>query len=338
MSDAGGLKKWIYKLVMPWGYKARQREGAAILRRVAYWIANLLLYHGIKDELGLTRARIAITGGSLMGPDIIGFFSAMGIELRQVYGSTEFPLIAAHRSNDIRNDTVGPPLPHWEAVKIDDGGQILVRGDSIFVGYYKRPEAMAETVIDGWGQTGDAGIIDESGHLITHGRLQDFRELKGGELFSPDYIETRLRFSPYIKDCMAIGGPDREYVCAVITIDYANVGNWVEARGQDYTTYADLSQKDTVYELVRAEIEKINQALSEWSKVKKYALLTKELDPDEAELTRTGKLRRKHMEDSYTNIIEALYSGQTHYQMVTEVAYRDGRKGLMKTDIRIEEV
>jgi long-chain acyl-CoA synthetase len=338
MSDAGGLKKWIYKLVMPWGYKARQLNGNAVLRRVVYWIANLLLYHGIKDELGLTHARIAITGGSLMGPDIIGFFSAMGIELRQVYGSTEFPLIAAHRSNDIRNDTVGPPLPHWEEIKIDDDGQILVRGDSIFVGYYKRPEAMAETVINGWGQTGDAGIIDESGHLITHGRLQDFRELKGGELFSPDYIETRLRFSPYIKDCMAIGGPDREYVCAVITIDYANVGNWVEARGQDYTTYADLSQKDTVYELIRVEIEKINQALSEWSKVRKYALLTKELDPDEAELTRTGKLRRKHMEDRYTNIIEALYSGQLNYQLVTEVAYRDGRKGLMKTDIRIEEV
>jgi long-chain acyl-CoA synthetase len=323
---------------MSWGYGAHQMKGSAIFRRLVYWVANLLLYHGIKDELGLTRARIAITGGSLMGPDIIGFFSAMGIDLRQVYGSTEFPLIAAHRSEDIRNDTVGPPLPHWEEIKIDDDGQILVKGNSIFVGYYKRPEAMAEVVKDGWGCTGDAGIIDEAGHLITHGRLQDFRELMGGELFSPDYIETRLRFSPYIKDCMAIGGPDREYVCAVITIDHANVGNWIEARGQDYTTYADLSQKDSVYGLIKTEIEKINRALSKWSKVMRYALLPKELDPDEAELTRTGKLRRKHMENRYTDIIDALYSGQANYQMETEVAYRDGRKGVMKTDIRIEEL
>jgi long-chain acyl-CoA synthetase len=338
MSDAVGLKSWIYKWVMSWGYGAHQMKGSAIFRRLVYWVANLLLYHGIKDELGLTRARIAITGGSLMGPDIIGFFSAMGIDLRQVYGSTEFPLIAAHRSEDIRNDTVGPPLPHWEEIKIDDDGQILVKGNSIFVGYYKRPEAMAEVVKDGWGCTGDAGIIDEAGHLITHGRLQDFRELMGGELFSPDYIETRLRFSPYIKDCMAIGGPDREYVCAVITIDHANVGNWIEARGQDYTTYADLSQKDSVYGLIKTEIEKINRALSKWSKVMRYALLPKELDPDEAELTRTGKLRRKHMENRYTDIIDALYSGQANYQMETEVAYRDGRKGVMKTDIRIEEL
>jgi long-chain acyl-CoA synthetase len=137
---------------------------------------------------------------------------------------------------------------------------------------------------------------------------------------------------------MAIGGPNREYVCALITVDHANVGNWIEARGQDYTTYADLSQKDSTYGLIKTEIEKINQALSKWSKVKKYALLPKELDPDEAELTRTGKLRRKYMEDRYTKIIEALYSGQTHHQMETEVAYRDGRKAIIKTDIRIGEV
>ena len=338
MSDAGGLKGWVYKKVMPWGYVSRGMKGASFLRRLVYGAANILLYHGIKDELGLTRTRIAITGGSLMGPDIIGFFSAMGIDLMQLYGLTEFPIIAAHRTHDIRNETVGPPLPHWEEVKIDEDGQILVKGPSIFVGYYKRPEAKAEIVKDGWGHTGDAGLLDEDGHLITHGRLQDFRELKGGKRFSPDYIETRLRFSPYIKDCMAIGGPDRKYVCTVITIDYANVGKWAEARGLDYTTYADLSQKDPVYGLIQTEIDKINHALPDWSKVTKYTLLPKELDPDEAELTRTGKLRRAYMENRYTNIIEALYSDQTKYKMETEVAYRDGRKSIMKTDIRIEEL
>ena len=338
MSDARGLKKWVYQVVMPWGYKSSRMKRSAILRRVVYWAANVLLYHGIKDELGLTRARIAWTGGSLMSPDVISFFSAMGIELRQLYGLTEFPIIAVHRLGDIRNETVGPPMPHWEEVKIDEDGQILVKGPCIFAGYYKKPEATAEMVKDGWGYTGDAGIIDGDRHLITHGRLQDFRELKGGKLFSPDYIETRLRFSPYIKDCMSVGGPDREYVCVIITINQDNTRNWAEARGLDFSTYADLTQKDFVYELIKTEIKRINKSLPEWSCVKKFALLTKELDPDEAELTRTGKLRRKYMEGRYTNIIEALYSGQHDFQMETEVAYRDGRKSLLKTTIRIEEL
>lgn len=338
MGEATGLKKWAYKLFMPLGYRALNPDLPFLIRRFIYWIANLILYHGLKDELGLIRARICVTGGSVLSPDVIRFYSAIGVKLRQLYGSTEFPVISIHWADDIKNETVGRPLPHWEEVRISDQGEVIVKGPCIFKGYYKNEKATMEAVKEGWGYTGDSGLIDEDGHLIIHGRLQDFRELKGGKRFSPDYIETRLRFSPYIKDCMATGGKDREYVGLLITIDLDNVGNWAESRGLDFTTYADLSQKGPVYELIKSEIQTINNYLPAEAKAKKFAILAKELDPDEAELTRTRKLRRNFMEEKNSAVIDAIYSGRSDYDFDMEIVYRDGRKGHIKSNIRIEEV
>jgi long-chain acyl-CoA synthetase len=228
-------------------------------------------------------------------------------------------------------------MPNVE-VRLNDDGEILVSGENLFSGYYKSPEATEEKLIKGWYYSGDFGNITQDGHLIVMDRMADLRELKGGRKFSPQYAEIRLRFSPYIRDVLTIGGGDKDYVTCVINIDLDNVGRWAEARRIPYTTFTDLTQKPEVIELIRTDIERINHNLPEWARIKKFANLHREFDADEAELTRTRKIKRNVVEDRYKDLIVALYSGASELAVEAPITYRDGRKGTIKTALKINTV
>jgi len=272
-----------------------------------------------------------------VSPDIIRYFKALGIDIRLFYGSTEQGVMTMPREGDIRPDTSGPPVP-WVKVKLSDDGEILIQNKYPYSGYYKDPQATKDKVKEGWFHTGDFGHINEDGHLIVIDRMEDLKELAGGRKFSPQYTEIRLRFSPYIKDALVVGGPDKDYVTALINIDLDNVGRFAEARHVAYTTFTDLSQKAEVIELVKKEIIKVNQTLPEWTRIKRFVNLHKEFDADEDELTRTRKLRRTFVEDKYNDLIRALYGDIDTYKVEASVTYRDGRKGTMETSIHMNMV
>jgi long-chain acyl-CoA synthetase len=341
MADAEGLKRLTDRIFHPVGYQMGQatllgkQPGLAL--KALYRIADLALLRGLRDRIGLSRVRYAYTAGAALSPDILTFFRALGINLKQFYGLTETGLLTLHREKDIRPETVGTCLPGSE-IRISPEGEILARSVGMFAGYYKNPEATAKALEDGWYHTGDGGYIDEFGHLIYLDRLSEFRDLSGGRKFSPSYIEIRLRFSPYIKDCMTVGGPNRDYVTAVINIDYANVGSWAEKRGLAYTTFTDLSQKPAVYDLIQSEIERVNRTLPDEQRIKKFVLLHKEFDPDEAELTRTRKLRRSFVEQRYSDLIEAMYGDADQFVAEAVITYQDGRKGAIKTAITVRTI
>jgi long-chain acyl-CoA synthetase len=246
-------------------------------------------------------------------------------------------LVTLHLDGEIKCETCGTPLPGVE-VRLSPEGEILVKGENIFSGYYKNVEATQEKIQDGWYRTGDFGHIDEDRHLIVIDRMEDLKELRGGRKFSPQYAEIRLRFCPYIKDALVIGGEDKDYVTAIINIDLDNVGRWAEAQRIPYTTFTDLSQKSEVIELVKKDIQRINKFLPEWSRIRKFVNLHKEFDADEAELTRTRKLRRTFVENRYSDLIAALYGGDREYKVEASITYRDGRKGVIKTAIQINQV
>lgn len=271
-----------------------------------------------------------------MGPDVFRWFQAIGVNISEAYGLTEVNPVAMHREW-AKAGTVGPPVPGVE-VKISEEGEVWVRSDVIFDGYHKQPEETAKIVQDGWVKTGDAGLFDEDGHLIILDRMKDMLTLRGGEKYSPTYIENRLKFSPYVKDAMVLGGENRDFVFAIINIDFDNVGRWAEKNGISYTTFVDLSQKEEVYELIQKDVERVNKDLPLKARVKKFSLLHKEFDPDEGELTKTRKLRRAFLENRYRAMIEAAYAGQERVATEAEVKYRDGRTAMICTEIKIWEV
>jgi long-chain acyl-CoA synthetase len=307
------------------------------LERALYLLAKRLCYRGLLDKIGLSNIRFAYSAGSALSPEIITFFRTLGINLKQFYGSTEGGLVAIHRDEDVRPESVGEVAP-GSKVCISEEGEILVQGIGVFQGYYKDPEATNKILKDGWYHTGDGGYFTKDGHLIYIDRVSDFRELSGGRRFSPNYIEVRLRFSRYIQECMAIGGPERDFVVCLISMDFQNVGRWAEKNGVGYTTFLDLSQKDQVAELIRREIQYVNKTLPNDVQVKRFFILHKELDPDEAELTRTRKLRRSFVEQRYKSLIDAIYQGQTRVPIETEVKYQDGRVGKIQIELRIRSV
>jgi long-chain acyl-CoA synthetase len=245
-------------------------------------------------------------------------------------------MITGHRTEDIQPSTVGPPLPGVE-IRISLDGEILVRSPYFFSTYHKNPEAYEETVQNGWWYSGDAGIIDEQGHLVYMDRVKELAQLGSGEKYAPQYIESGLRFSPYIKDTITIG-EGREFVTAIINMDYENVSRWAERNHVPYTTFTDLSQKAEVSELVRQDIDRVNRQLRPTTRLRKYVLLHKEFDPDEADLTRTRKLRRTAMEKRYSDVIEAMYGGKRNIPVVSEFTYEDGRKGTVSADLVIYSV
>jgi long-chain acyl-CoA synthetase len=341
MLDAGLLKRLTYKLFLPVGHRIADMkfEGKTpnIFWRILQGIAYLALFRSLKDRLGLSKVRFAVTGSSVLSLDTFRLIHAIGVELRQCYASTEAGLISSHGKGEIKFESVGRPAL-GTSLRITKEGELLVTSDGMFTGYHKDPEKSAITLVDGWCHTGDAVNINEQGHLIFMDRLEHMGMLKSGAKYAPQYIEGRLRFSPYIKDAMVIGGKDKEYVSAIINIDFAMVGKWAERHHIPYTTFVDLSQKKEVADLVRQDLERVNGYLPEPSRVRKFVLLHKEFDPDEAELTRTRKIRREFMEQRYKDLIGALYGGQEKVEVQAPVTYRDGRKGVVTTAIQVRSL
>ena len=315
------------------------RRPVPLWPRLLYPLGRLLVYGPLKDNLGVRRIRRAYTAGEAIGPEIFVFFRSLGINLKQVYGMTESSaLISIQRDDDVRLDTVGTPIPGVE-IRISENGEVLFRSPGVFQGYYKNPEATKETLEEGWVHTGDAGFIDHDGHLRIIDRAKDVSRLAGGTMFAPKYIENKLKFSPYIKEAVCVG-QDRPYVAALINIDLGAVGNWAERRNIPYTSYTDLSQKPEVYDLISQEMVRVNGSLSEeellrGAQIRKYLILHKELDPDDQEITRTRKVRRRFIAEKYAPLIEALYSDADHVAVEAQVTYEDGRTGTVRANIQI---
>ena len=336
--DASWIKRKCYELASKIGYHVAnlkfEKKPVPVHWKLLEWLARISVQNKLKDHLGLSRVRNAYTGGAAMGPDHFRFFHAMGVNLKQIYGQTEIAGISVvHRSGDIKFDTVGLPIPKTE-VKITEEGEILTRSPSVFLGYYKNPEATEETLKDNWLYSGDRGFIDDDGHLVVFDRTKDVFTLKDGKPFAPQYLETRLKFSPYVRDSWVIGG-GRDYITAVICIDYPVVGNWADEKKLTYTSYPELSQKTEVYDLVQEQIQRANKDLPEAARVRKFINLYKEFDADDDELTRTRKLRRAFVEKRYEDLVGTLYSDQDVVHIDTTITYEDGRKSHIKTDLHI---
>ncbi len=341
MIDSTFLRRLIYRVSLPIGLKIAdmktEQKKISISWRVINFLAHHALFRQLRDRLGLSNLDVVYSAGGAVSPDIIRYFKALGIDIRLFYGSTEQGAVSLPREGDIRPETSGPPVP-WVKVKLSDEGEILIKNKYPYSGYYKNPEATAEKVKDGWFYTGDFGHLNEDGHLIVIDRMEDLKELASGKKFSPQYSEVRLRFSPYIKDALVIGGPDKRFVTVLINIDLDNVGRFAEARHIAYTTFTDLSQKEEVLNLIKKEIIKINNTLPEWTRMKRFVNMHKEFDADEDELTRTRKLRRTFVEDRYKDLIDALYGDEEAYKVEASVTYRDGRKGTIETSIHVNEI
>jgi long-chain acyl-CoA synthetase len=341
MLDANPIKRFAYKLFLPVGHKMADMKFAGktpnLFWRALHYIAYLALFRPLKDRLGLSKIRFAVTGSSVLSLDTFRLIHAIGVELRQCYAGTEAGLISSHSAGEIKFESVGRPALNT-SVRITKEGELLVKSDCMFTGYLKNKEKTAATLIDGWCHTGDAVNLNEQGHLIFMDRLEHMGILKSGAKYAPQYIEGRLRFSPYIKDAMVIGGKDKDFVSAIVNIDFAMVGKWAERNRITYTTFVDLSQKKEVADLVRKDLERVNGYLPDTSRVRKFVLLHKEFDPDEAELTRTRKLRREFMEQRYKELIDALYSGKDQVDVQAPVTYRDGRKGVVTTSIQLRSI
>ncbi|WP_029133993.1 long-chain fatty acid--CoA ligase [Sedimenticola selenatireducens] len=345
MQDASAIKRRMFDYFMD----VARRCGAEILSgnkevstrdRLLYRLGDFFVYGPLRNVLGMSKLRIAYTAGAAIGPDLFRFYRSLGINLKQLYGSTETcAYVCLQPNGDVKLDTVGIPAPKVE-IKIADNGEVLVKGPMLFAEYYNRPEDTAETMnAEGYFLTGDAGFLDEDGHLKIIDRAKDVGKLSSGAIFAPNYVENKLKFFPHIKEAVAFGH-DRNQVCAFINIDLESVGNWAERRGLPYSGYTDLASRPEVYDLI---LECVNQAnrdlvddpmLSE-SQVHRFLILHKELDPDDDELTRTRKVRRRFISEKYHDLVEALYSDIDEIHTSTEVKYEDGRRGVIEADLRI---
>jgi long-chain acyl-CoA synthetase len=347
MSEAAWLNRKLYEWFLPIGYRYADRrmtgEGINLGLKLAYQLGDLLVFGPLRNQLGLSRVRAAYTAGAALSPDAMRFFHALGINLKQIYGSTEVAGGATiHRDGAIKFASVGQAAPEVK-IGIADDGEIWLGGPTVFQGYYKDAEATAAArPVDEeghpWFRTGDAGYIDDDGHLIYLDRVKDMLSLAGGEKFSPQFIEGRLKFSPFIRDVMAIGGQDREFVTALVIIDFENVGAWAEKNRIGYTTFVDLSQKPRVGEQIRRAVIQVNESLPPAARIRRLILMHKEFDADEAEMTRSRKLRRGFLYERYGNIIEAMYAGRESVRVRAAVKYRDGREEVVETAVKILDV
>lgn len=338
IADSGWIKRKIFSLGEWIGGAVVDRESKKdpipfYLKRL-HWIASRLVYRPLLDRVGCAQIRAAVTGGHPISPDVIRFFRAKGLNLKHAYGLTEGGgVFQVQPDGEVKPETVGKPLPRTE-VKIAEDQEVLVKTPSCFVGYYQDPEATQKALRDGWLHTGDAGYIDEDGHLLIIGRKEEIMRTKRGDAISCDFIETRLKFSPYIKEAVVFG-EGRDYLTGFINIDFGNVGSWAEDRMIPYTTYTDLSQQPRVEELILKEVRQVNTQLPKPMRLRKIILLYKLLDADDEELTRTGKVRRKFVYDQYLNLIEAMYSDRDELEVTGKVRYRDGAVGTLTTKVRI---
>ena len=351
MEDAGALKRWMFHRAMD----LARRVGPAImdgqpvgaLDKAKYALGNLFVYGPLRNTLGLSRVRVAYTAGEAIGPDLFTFYRAIGINLKQLYGSTETAVfVCLQPDHEVKADTVGVPIEGVE-IRVTDSGEILVRSPGLLKAYYKNPEATAEVLTaDGWYRTGDAGFLDAGGHLKIIDRAKDVGRLMGGPsdgaMFAPKYVENKLKFFPFIKEAVAFGDR-REKVCAFVNIDFEAVGNWAERRNLPYAGYTDLAGKPQVLELIRECVEKVNADLAQddklaGSQISRFLVLHKELDADDGELTRTRKVRRRIIEEKYADLIAALHGDAASVYTETEVTYEDGRKGRLKATLAIRDL
>lgn len=347
MLDAGPWRRGIHD----WGVRIGQEVHVNTLEgrpvpggaRALLPLADALVLRPLRDQLGLTRLKVAMCGGSTMAPDVFRLFHAIGVPLRNFYGSTEFGIMTAHQGERYDLETVGQwvqahpdagPALEW---KVSETGELMVRGGTFFQGYWRREDKTAERIRDGWYLTGDAVSTSPKGELVFLERVDDMRQLRNGERFPPQFIETRLRFSPFVKDIMTLGDATRDYIGALINIDMSVVSRWAEERNLAFSTFTDLSQKPEVAELIRGEIARVNRFLPEASRIRRFANFPKELDPDEGELTRTRKLRREFLEQRYAALVDALYDGRTEVRLEIPVTYQDGRKGTLNARVLVHD-
>src|SRR5215468_3869647 len=341
-ADATPLKRRTFE------YFRSAAERAEILRtdgkpvpaglRLATALGEFFVYRPVRDQLGLSQAKWALTGGAPLGPDTFRFFRSIGVNLKQVYGSTETTgLVSLQPDTEANPTTAGRPVQGVE-IKVADRGEVLVRGRVVFKGYLKNEEATREVLEpDGWFHTGDAGFIDPQGHLVIIDRAKDVGALSDGTPFAPQFIENKLKFSPFIREAVAFGH-ERPFVAAMIAIDLGTVGNWAERQGLAYTSYMDLSQKAEVREIIKEEIRKVNETLPDATKIRRFLLLTKDLEADDNEVTRTRKVRRRFVADKYATVIDAFYSERDEVELATTITYEDGRQASIRSQVRIEDV
>jgi long-chain acyl-CoA synthetase len=348
MEDAGLIKRKMFHYFMDVarrvGPDKLDGKPVGLVDSIKYALGNAMVYGPLRNSLGFSRVRVAYTAGEAIGPDLFSFYRSIGINLKQLYGSTETAVfVCLQPDNEARADTVGVPCEGVE-IKLSETGEILVKSPGLLKGYYKNPEATAEVLTaDGWYHTSDAGFIDASGHLKIIDRVKDVGRIKGGAhdgaMFAPKYVENKLKFFSHIKEAVAYGD-QREKVCVMINIDFEAVGNWAERRNLPYAGYTDLAQKPEVHELVRQGVEKVNADLSRdellaGSQISRFLVLHKELDADDGELTRTNKVRRGFIGDRYSELVDALYSGKTEQYIETKVKFEDGRTGSVSATLKV---
>lgn len=338
MDDAGFINRKLFALAEKIGSAMvaceAQRIPAPAYLKILNSLASLIIFNPLLDRVGCSGFVSAFTGGHPISPEVIRFFRAVGVNLKQCYGLTETGGIFQIQPDDeVKLETVGKPLPGIE-VKISDDQEVMVLSDTAFAGYYNDYEATQEAFNDGWLLTGDAGYFDDDGHLLIIGRKQDIIRDKKGNAFSPDFIETRMKFSLFIKETVTFGEA-RPYITALVNIDMGNVGNWAEERMIPYTTYTDLSQISKVEDLILAEIKEVNAQLPEPMRIRKFILLYKLLDADDEELTRTGKVRRRFVYGLYLDLIKAMYNGKDELEVEGKVRYRDGHVGMIQTTVKV---
>ncbi|WP_420645461.1 AMP-binding protein [Candidatus Leptofilum sp.] len=344
IEESTRLNKKLYETFLPVGYKVADKkfnkEPIGLGLKLAYTLGDLLVFAPLRNQLGLSNVRGAYTAGAVLSPDHIRFYHALGINLKQIYGSTEVcGGVTVHRDGDIKFASVGVPYPGVE-IRTSDDGELLIAGATVMKEYHKNPEATAKDILvdeDGrrWFRTGDAGYIDDDGHVIFQDRVKNMLRLANGEVFSPQFIEGRLKFSPYVKDVMAVGGEDKDYVTALIVMDFGNVGNWAERRGLGYTTFIDLSQKPEVYDLVQQAVADVNENLPPNGRIRRFVLMHKEFDADEEEMTRSRKLKRSVLFDKYSDIITGMYNGADRVDVRATVQYQDGSTSVVETAVKI---
>lgn len=344
--DASWLKRLIYRLCMPIGYQMAdfhfEKKEPPLGWKIMYSLSYAFLFRALKDRLGFSHIRSASTGGAALGPDVFRFFHACGVNLKQIYGQTEISGISCiHRADNVDFNSVGQPIPETEVEIFEPDpegtGEIISKSPALFIGYLKNDEATKETILDGWLHSGDAGYVTEGGQLVCIDRVKDLMQLTSTARFSPMFIENKLKFCPYIVEACVLGH-ERGYVTAMICIDYKHTGKWAEDHRIGYTTYTDLTSKPEVYDLIEKEMVRVNRALPEGARINKFLLLYKEFDPDDGELTRTRKLRRRFIAERYAKEIEALYTDADEVHVESEIQYQDGKTATIITDLHIRRM
>jgi long-chain acyl-CoA synthetase len=341
-ADSTPLKHRLFEFFRGLAERAEQRKGEgnqpSLISRLSLALGEVLVYGPVRDQLGLRRARWVYTGGAPLGPDTFRFFRAFGVNIKQVWGSTELAGLASLQPDgEADPDTVGRVIPGSD-VRIAEDGEVLIRSAAVFKGYYKQPDATRETMTDdGWLRSGDSGFVDRRGHLVIVDRAKDVGKLADGTPFAPQFVENKLKFSPFIAEAVAFGDR-RPFVAAIVAVDLTTVGNWAERHNLTYTSFQDLSAKPEVRRLIAAEIAEVNASLAAAARLRRFVLLNKEFDADDNEITRTRKIRRRFVADKYAAVIDAFYSGESEVEVTTEITYEDGRKASLTSTMVIEDI